>query len=107
MSAFAEKLKAHYAGIALGSIDVPEWGVTLFIRPSTIGQSAAILAEPDQFRQGVRLIQVRAKQEDGSPLFDEDDFSAMISHGETAVINRVVEQIMAIGDIPEDEIKKG
>lgn len=106
MSAFAEKIKAHYAGLALGSIDVPEWGTTIFVRPATIGQSAAILAEKDQFRQACRLIQVRAKKEDGSPMFDEDDFSAMVSHGDVATINRLVDQIVGLGDLQEDEGKK-
>ena len=106
MSAFADKIKAHYAGIALGSVEVPEWNLTLYVRPATIGQSAAILKESDQFRQACRMIQVRAKKEDGTPLFDEDDFSAMVSHGEVYVINRVVDEISKLGDISEEDGKK-
>jgi hypothetical protein len=106
MSQFAEKIKRHYAGLALGKVEVPEWEVTIHVRPATIGQSATILKEVDQFRQACRLIQIRAKKEDGSPLFDESDFEAMVSHGEVSVINRIVEQIVDLGDLEEGEAKK-
>jgi len=106
MSAFAEKVKQHYAGLTLGSLEIPEWGVTIYVRPATVGQSAAILAEKDQFRQACRLIQVRAKKEDGTPMFDEFDFSAMVSHGEVSIINRLVEEIISIGDPEEGDEKK-
>lgn len=106
MSEYAEKIKRHYAGLALGTVAVPEWDVTLHIRPATIGQSAEILKEHDQFRQACRLIQVRAKKEDGSPLFDQQDFDVMVSHAEISLINRIVDDIVALGDLEEGEAKK-
>ena len=106
MSQFAEKIKRHYAGLELGTIPVPEWDVVLHIRPATAGQSAAILEETDQFRQACKLIQVRAKNADGSPMFDEEDFRAMLTHGEVSVINRVVGEIVGIGDLEEEDAKK-
>jgi hypothetical protein len=106
MSAFAEKIKAHYAGLPMGSIEVPEWGLTVYVRPATIQQSATILKEPDQFRQACRLLQVRCRKEDGFPVFDEQDFEAMVSHGEVSVINRLVDEVMNLGDLEEGEAKK-
>ena len=106
MSDFAEKIKRHYAGLELGAIEVPEWGLTIHVRPATIRQSAEILAESDQFRQTCKMIQVRSKREDGSPMFDAQDFAAMVDYGEVGVINRVVDQIMAVGDLEEGEAKK-
>jgi len=106
VSGFAEKIKRHYAGLPLGTVEVPEWDVVLHVRPATIGQSAGILKEKDQFRQACRLIQVRAKKEDGFPLFDEADFETMVSHGEVSVINRIVDEIMSMGDLEEGEAKK-
>ena len=106
MSAFAEKIKSHYAGLPMGTVEVPEWGLTLHVRPATIGQSAIILKESDQFRQACRLIQIRGKKEDGFPVFDEQDFDAMVTHGEITVINRLVDEIMAMGDLEEGEAKK-
>lgn len=106
MSAFAERIKAHYSGAQLGSIEVPEWGLTIYVRPATVGQSSAILAEKDQFHQACRLIQVRSKKEDGSPMFDQSDFEAMITYGDVSLINRLVEQIVSIGDPKEGDGKK-
>ena len=74
--------------------------------PCDGGQSAAILAEKDQFRQACKLIQVRAKKEDGSPMYNEADFEAMISGAEVSVVNRVVEDIVGLGDIEEGDGKK-
>ena len=105
MSEFAERIKAHYAGIALRKIEVPEWGTTIYVRPATVGQSSAIMAEPDQWHQACKLIQVRAKKEDGTQLFDEADYRAMLSSGETSLINRLVDEIVN-EDIGEEEAKK-
>ena len=106
MSSLAERLKAHYAGLPMGKVEIPEWGDTIYVRPATVGQSAAILAESDQFRQACKLIQVRAKKEDGSPMYNEADFEAMISGAEVSVVNRVVEDIVGLGDIEEGDGKK-
>ena len=106
MSAFAEKIKAHYAGLPMGAIEVPEWDITVYVRPATIGQSARILKEDDQFRQACRLIQVRCRKEDGFPVFDEQDFDAMVTHGEVSVITRLVDDVMELGDLEEGEAKK-
>jgi len=106
MSAFTENIKAHYAGLPMGTVEVPEWGLTLYVRPATIGQSATILKEKDQFRQACRLIQIRGKKDDGCSVFDEQDYEAMVSHGEITVINRLVDEIMALGDLEDGEAKK-
>ena len=106
MSKLAEKIKAHYAGVQLGQVVVPEWDLTIYVRPATIGQSSAIMQEADQWHQACRLIQVRAKDAEGKPLFDQSDFEAMVKYGDTALINRIVGEIVDIGDAKPEELKK-
>lgn len=106
MSQFAEKIKAHYAGLELAQVQVPEWDLVIHVRPATIGQSAAIMAEQDEWHQACKLIQVRAKDAEGKPLFDEADFEAMVRYGETALINRLVGEITAVGDLEQGDAKK-
>ena len=105
MSKFAEKIKAHYAGVALRQVFVSEWDTTIYVRPATVGQSSAIMNEPDQWHQACKLIQVRAKDENGKPLFDEADFKAMVTYGDVSLINRLVDEIVN-EDVGEDEAKK-
>ncbi len=106
MSKFAEKIKAHYASAEMGTVDVPEWGVVIHVRPATIGQSSAIIGEDDQFRQACKLIQVRSKDAEGKPMFDQSDFEAMVKYGDTSLINRIVGEIVDIGDVDEEDAKK-
>lgn len=94
MSAFAGKLKTAYAARSLRAVEVPEWEVTLYVGPMTVGQASRFSSESDDFRRACRIIQVRAKKEDGMPLFDEEDFDAMVSHGEAEVIANVARRIM-------------
>lgn len=106
MSKLAETIKAHYAGVQLGQVVVPEWDLTIYVRPATIGQSAAIMKEEDQWHQACRLIQVRAKDSEGKPLFDQTDFEAMVKYGDAALINRIVSEMIDIGEPKRDDAKK-
>lgn len=103
MSNFADKMKSRYASLPLGKVEVPEWELVIHVRPATIGQSSRIMSESDNFKRACRMIQVRAKKEDGSPLFDEDDYSAMVTHGEVDVIERVAS---AIRDLDDEEVEE-
>jgi len=105
MGAFGKRVEAAYASRPIRQVTVPEWELTLHIAPLTILQLKRIQAESDTFARAVRIIQVRAKNEQGLPMFDEQDFDLLCSHGVEqygpAVVARVAGEIMA--DLPTAE----
>lgn len=105
MSAFAGKLKTAYTARALRAVEVPEWDMVLYVGAMTVGQASRFSAETDDFKRACRIIQVRAKKQDGSPLFDEEDFDAMVSHGVADVIAGVAREIMNGDPDPEEQGK--
>ena len=62
-------------------VEVPEWGMTLHVFPLTLGQLSRINEETDPMKRLVRVIMVRARKEDGQPLFDIDDAEALVGEG--------------------------
>jgi hypothetical protein len=105
VSAFASKVEANYQTRIARTVAVPEWDMVLTVFPMTIAQMAKIEAEDDKFRRLVRIIQVRGKREDGSPMFDEADVDKLCSYGigtfGIEVVGRVAAEIM--DDLPSQE----
>lgn len=104
MSGFSKRIKDAYAARSLRPVEVPDWDLTVYVGPLTVGQASRFSAEPDDFKRACRIIQVRAKKADGTPLFDEEDYDALISHGEAELIARVASDIMRDPD-PEEQAK--
>lgn len=106
MGALVKKIEEAFASKRANSVHVPEWGLTLTVFPITLGQLSRINEEVDVFRQAARTIQVRAKNPDGSPMFDDDDFEKLVSHGVDnfgpAVVHRVRRAMAAFDQVPED-----
>jgi len=106
MGRLAGKVEAAFARKRVHKVEVPEWELALHVFPITIGQLAAINAEADPYRRIVRSLIVRAKDDQGRPLFDEDDFDKLVSHGVEAygpeVVARVVREMQAADAGPED-----
>ena len=90
--------------------EIPEWGVTVFLRPLTLGQQqeiAAIFHKAEQMPKGSgawhqaiqkgnnRLIEWCVCNEDKSPVFAPDDLEAL-SGKNGAVIQTLIK---AIGDL--------
>lgn len=105
MSAFAAKVEAAYAASVAREIRVPEWELTLHIRPLTIAQLARIQSEDDMAKRAVRVIQVRGRDSQGRAVLDEADFIALCTNGvgpySPEIIGRVAREIM--DDMPDAE----
>lgn len=105
MGEFAQsKVMPRFYARESRTLHVPEWDMELTIFPLTIGQLAAIEREPDDYRRAARIIVSRAKRPGGEPLFDEEDFSKLVTHGVgefgPLVIARIAGEIMS-GDRAE------
>lgn len=105
MSEFAKRVESAFKSRSVRTVEVPEWGLTLHIAPVTILQLQKINGESDIFRRCARILQVRAKNEQGLPLFDEQDYEMLCSHGigeyGPDVVVRVAAEVM--NDLPHAE----
>lgn len=107
MGALKEKLRERYTTLTqdMQQVHVPEWETDFYVAPVTIAQAAIIDSEVDDYRRAARIVQVRAKKADGSRMFDDEDFEAMITHGEAELVGRVARSIMKT-DRTREEIEK-
>ena len=105
MSQLTADIQAAFATRASRTVEVPEWKRTLTVFPLTIAQLTKIQSETDPFRRAARIVQVRAKTPEGSPLFDETDMETLCMYGigdyGPVVIARVAAELMV--DLPSAE----
>ena len=99
MGAFAGKVRAVFDARESRVVSVPEWEQSFTVFPMTISQLQKIQGETDVFRRAARIIQVRGKNADGSPILNNDDFEELCGYGVgkygPAVTVRVAAEFMA------------
>lgn len=105
MSAFSRKVAQEYKGRKSRVVRVPEWDVDIHVFPLTLGQLARINEETDPIKRIVRVLMVRAKQENGEPLFDVEDAETLVSQGVGCfgpdVVTRVCAELGEV-DFPDE-----
>lgn len=113
MGKLSDRIEQNFRQASAKPVVVPEWGLTIYVFPLTLGQLSKIDAEEDPFKKAVRAIVVQAKHEDGSPMFDEEDYSKLLSHGMgpygPAVISRVrleISNLSASAPMDSEEAEK-
>ena len=98
MTSVLDKATAHWAGIRDGSIDVPEWGVTVhFVRPTLRDHARYqkdIAADPAM--AAVKLVQERALDAKGGRLFDDElaTFTSLRDAADPNVVSRIAQAIL-------------
>jgi hypothetical protein len=100
MGVLSRKVAQVYAGRKSRVVRVPEWDIDIHVFPLTLGQLSRINEETDPIKRLVRVLLVRAKKEDGEPLFDIEDAEALISQGVAAFGPDVVMRVCAeLGEV--------
>lgn len=108
---FSDEIRANWDRVAKEprQIVVPEWGRTLYVYPLTVQQMGAIAAEDNFGRRMARILLCRARNEDGSKMFSEDDFLSLVTKGVgdygPEVLARVVGQ-MSVDTLDVEDAEK-
>lgn len=110
MSEILERAKAHFrdkVGETLNSVEVPEWGTTIYFKPASLEQQNKIYK---YIREGsleslVETIIVRALNEGGKRLFTPANRLEFMKHVDPEVISRICEA-MGGDDADEEEAEK-
>jgi hypothetical protein len=104
-----DRAKAHFQSQELKRIEVPEWAdeqgnpTVLFSEPFTLkdSQGLAKFAKEDGAEFVVRLIIMKAINEDGSKAFDISDKPALMNTVDPNVLNRIAAEISKAKDVEE------
>lgn len=84
MGKFSTEITNRYGQKTARVIEVPEWPEgfqRLYIFPLTLLQASRYEKEKDPLIRAARVVQVRACDDQGKRLFDDDDFDTLCSHG--------------------------
>lgn len=111
MSGFAKKIEANFGARKSRVIRVPEWdNLEIHVFPLTMGQISRIDEESDDMKRVIRKLIVRARKEDGTPIFDAEDAEALLAQGVGPygpdVVTRVVLEIQKEDRLDEAAVEK-
>lgn len=104
MSDFIKDAKKAYMNIEPTEVRV-EGLPTFFVKPLTINQAQTMAKESDDFMRMARIVQVRAKNQDGSALIPPGDFTEFCRYMSANVIGEACTAILAT-DNSEEESEK-
>ena len=105
MGKLASKVTKAFQSRTHRVIEVPEWGETIHVFPITLGQLSRINEETDPMKRLVRIILIRARNEKGDLLFDNEVAEALLAQGVgdygPEVIMRVCTQL-GVGEFTDE-----
>lgn len=104
-----EKAKEHFASLAGGEIEVPEWGLTIYWRPFT-GQDrsrllAQVKASGNDGEINARCVILKAHDKDGKKCFDAGHLRALMTEVDPAIVDRIANMMMPALPTPEEAEK--
>lgn len=106
MGSILDRATAHYSGIGMRHVDVPEWGdagkpLRIFFSPLTIGERNKIYARDDNGAEPlpgtvcVNAVLLKAVDEKGKKLFDPFEDREVLLHAvDSAVVGRIAAKIL-------------
>ena len=108
---FMEDAESHYADAIAGemqSIEVPEWGRTIYFRPATIHDNEKVLqlnAENKQAEALVVAFIAHARDAEGKRLCRPADKTRLLRKVDQAVLVRVVNEMLQ-NEFSYEEVEK-
>jgi hypothetical protein len=110
MSKVLEKATAHFRNLVSGemkSIDVPEWGTKVFYKTvTTLKEEGKILELTQVGKTTEALVEsliIKARNEDGTKMFNMIDKPVLLNEVDPKVLVRVVSEINNAEELPSIE----
>lgn len=95
-----DRAKAHWAPLKRGSVDVPEWETVVHFDRLTIADQQRLQKDlkADPVGTGVRLIIAKARNGDGSQMFDNEPstLNALLNDVSPQVVERILSAMTAL-----------
>lgn len=93
------KAKAHFhdqiAGLSK-ALEVPEWGLTLYVRPANLRERARMVvwARAGDLEGMAEMLVLRARTAEGKPVFSRGQLDELQTRVDTRVVERLAQLIM-------------
>jgi len=98
MPSAIDKIRSHFDSLSKRKIEVAEWGITIHSTPLTISERSQIyrgVPDGDDHSPLVRILMVKAKDENGEPLFGKADEPHLMNHADPTVVFSVASKILS------------
>lgn len=98
MSSAIDKVSTHFESLSSKTIHVPEWDLMIHATPLTISERASIyrgIDDGDQHTPLVRILMVKARDENGEPLFSKADEPKLLNKADPGILFRVAGEILS------------
>lgn len=102
-SPLAERVRAHFRGMGMQSMEVPEWGgekpATIHWRPVTLAErGAAVEAGKKPLAFYAALVCAKALDENGQRLFTDHDRHVLQNEASGEIVMRIGEAMLAVSE---------
>jgi hypothetical protein len=108
MSSVLDRATEHFSAQGRKSIDVPEWGCTVYYAPLTVMEKRRIfkpgLRPGDDQAVAVDALIEKARDEAGKPMFTLDDRETLLRKVDAKVVERVA--LALLGGATAEETEK-
>ena len=100
-SPMAERIRAHFRGLGMQSIPVPEWdGAVVYWKPITLAERAAALeiAGKRPLAFYAAIVTAKALDESGARMFNDHDRHVLLNEADATVVMRVGEAMCSVSE---------
>lgn len=103
-----ERAREHFENRARGSVEVPEWGVTVYFKAPNLVTMDKIGTESKggPHERAARLVAACATDEAGNRMFKTLDYKELMIAADAGVVARISAAIMELVKVDPDEAAK-
>jgi hypothetical protein len=96
-----DRAKAHWTGRGTRSIDVPEWGATIFYRTPNLAIIKAVMEESkgDTIEAQARIVVACAMDDSDERIWSKPEYKDLMTSVDPAIVARLATAIMADGSL--------
>ncbi len=81
-------------------VEVPEWGVTVYLRPFTVNEFMALVGDDSDEDRSWRILSEAVCDEDGAPALTVEQINDMPA-SQTRVLMRLVREVQAMNGMTD------
>jgi len=101
MGTALDKVVAHFKSLEMTEVEVPEWGLTIYVAPLNMLRHAELMRVQRQAKTDADLalstVILLAMDETGEPLFDKGEKVELRANGAAKVMGRVSTELVTAG----------
>ena len=109
MTRAIDAIKAHHATLEPVTIEVPEWELSVYVWPPTMGEQSKLLRKSkalDDVETAIEMVIMFARDADKTPLFTTEDKPELRRHADPSLFVDLALKITNAHDLTEEQAEK-